>query len=53
MHKPRVTQVNESRGIHVARDPHPVPARVQRTLDQVTKTASRETDEIKAKRPAA
>jgi hypothetical protein len=52
LRKARVAEVNESRGIRVARDPHPVPSRVQQAVDRVAKKASRETEEIKTKRPA-
>jgi hypothetical protein len=52
MPKIRAAQANATRGIHVAQDPYPAPARVQQAVDRVAKKASRETAKIKAKRPA-
>jgi hypothetical protein len=40
-------------GTHVARDPHPASARVQKAVDRRAKAATRETATIKAKRPAS
>jgi hypothetical protein len=53
MAKVRVAQTKVAGAIHVARDPYPTPAGVQKAVDRVAKRASRETAKIKAKRPAA
>jgi hypothetical protein len=53
MAKIRLAQAKTTGGIHVARDPSPAPARVQKAVDRLAKQASRETAKIKAKRPAA
>lgn len=53
MRKIRAAQASVGRGIHVARDPHPASASVQKVVDRQAKTAKRETTAIKAKRPTA
>ncbi|HEY3759153.1 MAG TPA: hypothetical protein VGL37_05290 [Solirubrobacteraceae bacterium] len=47
-----LAQAESAKRVYVARDPHPASATVQKAVQRATRAADRETDAMKAKRPA-